>query len=152
MMKFNIIAILALCLFSGAGLLTAEENYDDLKAFLKETIILQEEYAASLERINSVPELKDAIKNLGEKMEGLYLGKMRVLAKKYPGINMDDPPLQIKAEVDRLNAVSERVRKLMNEDKKRFFDDPEVGRLMRELGDKLDSHIRRESFAEEQKK
>lgn len=125
------IAIIGGCRGGGGG------KYGDIKTHLSEVITVNESYVNALEKSNSAKDVALAISDLTGKMEKLTR-QQADLEKTYPElktIDRNNPPVELKEEYERLNALGERKItasiKIM-----KYMIDPEVMKASQELARK----------------
>ncbi len=129
------IAALTFIISCGGG------KYSDIKGFINDVIKTQEEFLASVEKAGNADDIVSAVTVFGDRI--IKLGEQSLeLKKKYPDSDKWDkePPAELKAEFDRLNAQTDKFEKVfMNDNIKKYLMDPKVQKAFMDMGKKMES-------------
>lgn len=132
-----LVAALTAALALTAGCRGKDGKYADIKAHMAEVIAANESYVNSLEKAANAKDVAQAINELSGKMEVLTR-RQEELEKTYPElktIDRNNPPVDLKEQYERLNALGERKItasiKIM-----KYMIDPEVMKASQELARK----------------
>lgn len=129
------IALLAFLISCGGS-----GKYSDIKSFINDVIKTQESFLASVEKAGSADDIVNAVNTFGDSI--IKLGEQSMeLKKKYPeSENWDkEPPAELKAEFDRLNAQTEKFEKVfIAENIRKFMMDPKVQMAFMDMGKKME--------------
>ena len=126
MKKFlSLLGIATLVFFISCG---GGGKYSDIKDLVNNIIKNQDDYLRSLENSKNVDDVVNAMNTFTDNI--IKLGEQSVeLKKKYPDSDKWDrePPAELRAEFDKLNAQAEKFDEVFNNDNvKKFKLDPKV--------------------------
>lgn len=139
MKKFvSLIGIAALVFFISCG---GRGKYSDIKDLVNNIIKNQDDYLSSLEKSKNVDDVVNAMNTFTDNI--IKLGEQSVeLKKKYPDSDKWDsePPAELKAEFEKLNAQAEKFDEVLNNDNvKKFKLDPNVQKALLNMAKKTES-------------
>jgi len=118
-------------MFVGCGRKTSE-----LKDYINETIKIQEEYGASIEKAKNGKDIEDAIDKYGDSMVVLSK-KAKELESKYPELKTQKEFPELKTEYDKLKEISEKTEKSVAIVMTKYISNKAVIKSMQELTKKL---------------
>ncbi len=134
MKKTNyIIFLLALFLMlniSGCG-----NKYSDAKKVLKKQSEVFESYIEAMDNVKNAEDMAKAINTFTKEMKDM-IPKLKEMSEKYPEFKdskNDEPPVEIKEEVDKITMLSQKMSSVMMKNMK-YMSEPKVQKAIQEQG------------------
>ncbi len=128
----SVLFLLSLTACGGAG------KYGDVKDFVNDFIVAQENYISEVEKADSADEVAAALTKFGGEVVK-FAEKGKKLNEKYPELeNEKERPAELKDIFQKLEESSEKMGKSMSSPKlRKYMMDPKVMKAAMEMGQKF---------------